>query len=202
MHVIRNTRTGELVFIDHSSTPAPLPGEAVYRAFDAATMQVGWTDKPYVPVHFDIDDAGRIVELSLDEAAAAGRYALPPSQKLSSGRVVDKTEQELVDEGILKLDDLKSHAIEGFSDLAFRARRAILPDYRLQNALLGIYDDATAADYKATVQAFRDEFYRLKGLVEEARDVESLRKIAPEFPHQVVPAAAGRKPSGGRRAKQ
>jgi hypothetical protein len=201
MHVIRNTRTGEVVFIDHSATPAPLPGEAVYGPFDAATMQVGWTDKPYVPVHFDIDADGHIVELSLDEAAVAGRHALPPTQKLLNGRIVDKTEHELVDEGILKLDDLKRHALEGFSDLAFRARRAILPDYRLQNALLGIYDNATAADYKATVQAFRDEFYRLKGLIEDAKDVESLRKIVPEFPTQMV-SAADRKPGGKRRAKQ
>ncbi len=196
MHVIRNTRTGAVVFIDRSSTPTARTGESVYGPFDPTTMQVGWTEKSYVPVHFDIDDVGRIVELSLDEAAAAGRYQLPRTQKLVAGKIVDKTEQELVDEGILKLDDLKKQTLEGFSDLVFRARRAILPDYKLQNALLGIYDEATVADYKATVQAFRDEFYRVKRLIEQSKDVEQLRKVVPEFPGQIVPAA-DRKPGGG-----
>ncbi len=197
MHVIRETGSGRVLHIDHSRSAAPRPGHEVYADFDPETMVVGWTAQRHVPIHFDIDGAGRIVELSLDEAAAAGRHELAPTQKLVDGRIVDKSEQELIEQGQLELAALKRRAVEELSAASFACRQAILPDYKLQNALLGIYDEATVAAFRATVQAFRAAFHRAREAIEAAPDLAGLRAVRAEFPTALAAAAGPAGEEGG-----
>jgi hypothetical protein len=63
----------------------------------------------------------------------------------------------------------------------------LIPDYKLQNAALGIYDKQTAAAYRATVNAFRAEVHRLEKEIESASTLGELRSIEPKFPETVLP---------------
>jgi hypothetical protein len=188
MHVIRDKKSGKVIYIDHSPSAELKPGEKVYPEFKVKTMEVGWTDKAYVPAYFDIDKQDRIVEMTPEQAVKAGLMELAPDQKLVKGEVVGKSDDELVNDGLLSLDDLKEQAIVGLSDYSFTKRQELLPDYRLQNAMLGVYDEKTVANCRATVQAFRDEFYRVKELIEKAKTVKALKAIEPNFPKKIVSA--------------
>lgn len=125
---------------------------------------------------------------SVAELVAEGRLELPPDQKVSGKRIVEKTPQELLKEKVFTLEQLKARMIERFSAQAFAHRRELVPDYRLQNAALGIYDEKTAADIRATVQAFRDEFHRLEAEVNKARSAKALEAIKPNYPRKLVKA--------------
>ncbi len=84
------------------------------------------------------------------------------------------------------LAEYKANKVSEFSLLAFDLREAILPEYKLVNAGLGIYDEATVLSYKLTVQAFRDEFYRLSGLIDEATTKEAIDAIEHNYPNELV----------------
>jgi hypothetical protein len=62
----------------------------------------------------------------------------------------------------------------------------MIPDYQLQNAALGVYDEAKRAACQATVAAFRDEFYRLKTAIENATTLAELEAIKPAYPTELV----------------
>jgi len=188
MHVVRQRAGKQLLHIDHRQTPRPLPALEVYPGFDPDSMELGWTADARIPAYFDINPDGLVVELDPDEAARRGLAPLPPTRKLVEGKVVPKSEAELVAEGIVDLGALKRQAIEGFSRAAFELRARLIPDYKLQNAALGIYDDEEVRGYRATVEAFRKEFYRLKEQIEKARSMEALAKIKPNFPDKLLPA--------------
>jgi hypothetical protein len=65
-------------------------------------------------------------------------------------------------------------------------RQKLIPDYQLQNAVLGVYDEARRTVYQTTIAAFRDEFYRLKTAVENASTLAELEAITPAFPAGIV----------------
>lgn len=90
--------------------------------------------------------------------------------------------RELLGEGLLTLEDVKKERIQYFSDLAFEKRRAIVPDYEMLNAALGIYDEQETAALKEIVRAFREEFYRLKNLIKNAATIEEIESIKDNFP--------------------
>jgi hypothetical protein len=92
----------------------------------------------------------------------------------------------MLDEDIITLDEYKQKRIQYFSGESFYIRNAFLPDYKLQNAALGIYDEAKTAVIKATVQAFKDEFNRLQGLVEQAADADAVDAVTPNYPGKLV----------------
>jgi hypothetical protein len=193
MHVVRQRANKQLLFIDHRRTSGPLPGREVYASFDPSTMELGWTDDGRIPAYFDIDPGGKVVELHPDEAAQRGLAPLPPTRKLVEGKVAPKSEAELIAEGLLDLAAIKGQAIEAYSGAAFALRAQLIPEYKLQNAALGIYEEDEVAGYKATIEAFRKEFYRLKKEVEAARSMAALAAIKPDFPTQLLPAPKRRK---------
>lgn len=79
------------------------------------------------------------------------------------------------------LEALKLQQIDRFSRMAFEMRDSIYPDYKLVNTSLGLYDQATTNKIVATVKAFRDEFYRLKSLIEVANSEEELNAIQAQY---------------------
>ena len=82
----------------------------------------------------------------------------------------------------VQLDIAKSAKIEYFNQLSFELRNNILPDYKLANASLGVYDENTIIQYSSLIQAFREEFYRLKALIENAESIEEVNNIQANFP--------------------
>jgi hypothetical protein len=82
---------------------------------------------------------------------------------------------------IPNLAELKESKIEYFSQLAFDKRSEIIPDYKLINASLGIYDEIETASIKAITASFRTEFYRLKALVESANNENELNSIVDNY---------------------
>lgn len=188
MHVIRNKHSKQVLHIDYAVSEGPLPGGAVFADFEPDSMELGWTAGKHIPSYFDIDERQHVVELPLHEAAARGLHQLGPSQKLVDGEIVDKTEDELVAEGFITLEAIKTQLTEAYSKAAFQLRAQLIPDYKLQNAALGVYDDKQVAEIRATVAAFRAEFYRLKELIEKATSASALKAIEPKFPTAVVQA--------------
>lgn len=75
------------------------------------------------------------------------------------------------------LEELKSSKINYFSDVAFQQRSDIIPDYKLINAGLGIYDEVETASITEIVGKYRTEYYRCKALVEAAQTTEELNNI-------------------------
>lgn len=188
MHAIRDKHTNKVLYIDYSSSEAPQPGKLVYPDFDDQQMEIGWTELPYIPAWFDIDKTGVIQELDLDEAANRGLYQLEPGQKLVKGKIVDMEKDELVAEGLLKLDDMKQQMLEFYNALSFHKRNELIPAYRLNNAALGVYDEKRVADYRATIQAFRDEAKRISDSINEATSVKELESIQENFPTSIISA--------------
>ena len=87
-----------------------------------------------------------------------------------------------------KLGYIKAELIHYYSTLSFQSRAGLIPDYKLQNAVLGVYDEKTLADYRSTIQRFRDEFYRVKETIESAKTLEELKAVKANFPTEIISA--------------
>ena len=82
----------------------------------------------------------------------------------------------------MNLEEYKALRIGQFSDLAFEKRKSFYDDYKLLNAALGsIYTVEVNTDILNCVKAFRDEFYRLQNLVNEARSIEEIDSITDNY---------------------
>ena len=79
------------------------------------------------------------------------------------------------------LDEVRANKISYFSQLAFDERAKILPEYKLINASLGVYDATETARIKAIVEAFRTEYYRLEALCKQAKTAEELEAIEANY---------------------
>lgn len=188
MHIIKDTDSGEIIYVDYTYTQSVSSGEDLYPQFDSNRMAVGWTEQSYLPAHFDIDKNGNIVEIDNDELLASGLLEIEPSQKLINGKIADKSQAELIEDGLIKLDDIKQGMLELYNAISFAKRNELIPDYKLNNAALGVYDDRRMADYKVTIQAFRDEAKRITGLINGATSVADLEAIEERFPTSIVSA--------------
>ena len=89
---------------------------------------------------------------------------------------------------VSKLQAHKNGMLEEYSQMSFGKRWEILKDYKLVNAAMDIYDASTKADYKATIEAFRAEYYRIKGIIDGASDIATIDAIVPNFPTEIVQA--------------
>ena len=79
------------------------------------------------------------------------------------------------------LDEVRANKISHFSQLAFDERAKILPEYKLINASLGVYDATETARIRAIVESFRTEYYRLEALCKQAKTVEELEVIEANY---------------------
>lgn len=206
MYVVIDKKTKDVIHVNPAPLSQKLSPKEVYFKFDDKHMQMGCFDGD-LPEHFDIDAKGNILPLNLEEkikrglvkvrdadkpveASAsvydeAGSLVLSAHQKVVGDQVVEKSQQEQVDEGLVSLEEIKSRKIEEFSQQSLAKRNTLIPDYKIHNALMGIGDENKLERYKATVEAFRQEFYRLKDEVEKAKDVKSIEKIEAKFPSEV-----------------
>jgi hypothetical protein len=94
--------------------------------------------------------------------------------------------EELYNEGSLTFANYQELKIRQFSDLSLKGRYTFLPDYKIQNGLLGIYDGQTTANIKYTLEVFRNEFYRLKELVETAQSLTEVLAIQANYPREIL----------------
>ena len=145
----------------------------------------------------------RIVEKSAAEKVADGLIKLRPEEKVEGDAIVRKAARELLQEKRITLADIKKERLQQFSSMALQLRAAILPDFKLQNAALGIYDEPTVAAFKATVEAFRDEFHRIEQLINDAKSLDAIEAIKEQFPRTPAePGPAGEaKPRSGQKKK-
>ena len=91
-----------------------------------------------------------------------------------------------VDVSLFDVESYKLSKINEISQQSFDMREAILPEYNLVNAGLGVYDEATVLSYKLTVQAFRDEFYRVSNLINAAETRSEIDAISISFPTSLI----------------
>ena len=217
MYVVRNRKSTAVIHVNHAPLSQELSGKEVYFKFNPNSMEIGKSDLPEMPEQFHIDKKGMIVELSLQEKVecgivelkpeekaegneivekslservADGLISLEPGQKLTGEEIVSKTTREMLDEGLIALEKYKQDRTNYYSRLAFEKRSSLIKDYKLLNVALGIYDSKTTANYRATVQAFRDEFYRIKKIIKEAKTVKRIDGIREGFPKKIVTAKA------------
>lgn len=76
-----------------------------------------------------------------------------------------------------KLENLKNGYINKISLMSFNIRNSKLPEYRISNASIDVYDEATKTSYKNMILDFRTEFYRMKGLIEAAESESEIITI-------------------------
>lgn len=79
------------------------------------------------------------------------------------------------------LTEIKANKIQHFSNKAFELRELIYPEYKLINASLGVYDATETLNIKRVVEEFREEFYRLKTLIESATTKEEVELITDNY---------------------
>ena len=79
------------------------------------------------------------------------------------------------------LEESIKFKVDAFSREAFESRERILPEYKITNCALGIYDQTTNNKITNTVNSFRNEFYRLKALCEACTSIEELDAVHSDY---------------------
>lgn len=79
------------------------------------------------------------------------------------------------------IEEIKTSMINQYSNLSFIKRQELLPDYKLINGALGVYGEEKKQLYIEIVNAFRNEYYRLKNLVDQSETKEELDGITTNF---------------------
>ena len=105
MYIIRKKNRGDIVFISSVDMQKQADPMDVYPEFNRETMEIGWHDSKVIPEHFDITKDGLVVALSLSEQVEQGLIQLTETQKIEDEKIVDKTEQELIEEGVIQVEE-------------------------------------------------------------------------------------------------
>jgi len=212
MYIVRDKKTKQIIHENPAPLSQQLSDKEIYFKFDPKQMEIGKLEGDF-PEHYKVDEDGMVVALTLEEKVSEGIYLLnphekveqdaiiektlsekvaqglidiSPNQKVLGGEIVEKNLQEMLEEGVMSLDEIKAQKIEEFSSIALSLRSSILPDYKIQNALMGIYGEKKAQTYKATVERFRNEFFRLKEEVEKTKTLKAIEAIKGNFPEEIV----------------
>ena len=88
---------------------------------------------------------------------------------------------KLIEPYIPTLEESIRFKVDAFSRESFESRERILPDYKITNSSLGIYDQATTNKILNTVVSYRTEFYRLKALCEACTSIEELDAVHSDY---------------------
>lgn len=127
-----------------------------------------------------------IAQKSLHEQLKEGLIKLGPNQRIVDDQIVTYSIKKMVDQGLIDFNEYKKRKIEEFSELSFEIRETLIPEYKLVNVGLNIYDENETDSIKATIQAFRKEFYRLKVAIEKAKTVKEVEAVKEKFPRKLI----------------
>jgi hypothetical protein len=124
MYIVRYKKSKKIVHINPAPLEQNLATTDIYYQFNARTMEIGKTEREYVPQNFEIGDNGVIMEtvtevngskdgqpgnpaLTLAEQIEAGLITISPYEKLedegAKAKIVNKTLSEQVAAGLLTL---------------------------------------------------------------------------------------------------
>lgn len=99
---------------------------------------------------------------------------------------------EAAGDWIFDIARYRSARIDEVSATSFARRGELFPDYRRDNLIAGIvYDEPyTLENYRATVEAFRAEYYRLKAAIEAAATRAAVDSVVAgaQWPDEIVEA--------------
>jgi hypothetical protein len=126
----------------------------------------------------------QIVAKSEKELLQDGVITLTPNQKLEGDKIVTYTNEEMVEKGYITLDQYKNRRLEEFHALSFQLMEVIIPHYKLLNAGMNIYSEEENNSIKATLQAFRNEYYNLKQQLEAAPDLQAAMAVKENYPRE------------------
>lgn len=185
MYVVREKKSKKVIHINPAPLKQALEGRDVYFKYDPFKMEIGKCEGP-LPEHFDITADGRIVEQTSADKAENNLIEPPPEHKIEEGEFLSASPAELLKQGRITLDEIRQQKKAYLAELALQRRREILPDYKIQNALMGIYEEGVMAVYKRTIEAFREEFKRLEELIDEAESFDDLEGIEADFPESLA----------------
>lgn len=159
MYVIIDKKSRAILHQSNSHPGEQKKPEELLTGFDAKTMVFGKSAEQFIPVHFEIKDG---VVVNQDPVLKANA---PPAETIT--RLRERKKKEITNRALF-------------------ARSQLLPDYKLLNAGLGLYDDARVAAIRATVDAFRDEVNRVEAQIAKAKSAKELEAVHALFPTELV----------------
>jgi hypothetical protein len=172
MYLIIDKKSHAILHMSNALPGEDKKPEELLPGFDPKTMVFGRAAQPYVPVRFEIKD-GVVIDL---DAPPAATKAAPKAAAETLPQARARRKQEI-------------------TGMALAGRAALVPDWQMLNAGLGLYDDARVASIKATVNAFRDEVGRLEAAIAAAKSTKELAALMPAFPTALVQPKAAAKGS-------
>lgn len=136
------------------------------------------------PGRYHVETDGEIVDI--EETRITISPVLPDIDPDNLDQVYETAEWNGIDDEGERLGYIKEALIQSYSARSFQLRDELIPDYKLQNAALGIYDKKTVATFSATVQGFRQEFKRLEKAIVAAKTLTRLKSIKAKFPDNIL----------------
>ena len=133
-----------------------------------------------------VNGVEQIVEKTLLEQVEEKIIELAQNQKVVNNEIVILNDRQMFDEKRLDLEEYKRLKIEYFSRLAFEKRAEILPEYKIQNAALGVYNKQKTEEIKNTILSFKQEFKTIKGEVESAKTADDVDKVKDSYPGELL----------------
>lgn len=162
MYIVVSKKTKEILHMSNSLPGEDKTAEELMPDFNIETMEFGRCADQYIAEKFEIKNG--VVKNIEDESAI-------------------QVETESKEESVV---DARLRRLQEFEYLALSERNAILPDFKLQNVALGIYDEKKVNAIRATVEAFIKEHKRLEAAVNKARSVKNIDAIEAKFPTAIV----------------
>jgi hypothetical protein len=154
MYIVIDKETKKVLWKNPAPLSQKLTPDQVWTEFKQDSMFIATCERD-LPQHWKVDDNFNIVEATLEDK---------------------------VNSGVIKLEYAKTELKQQYSNMSHLIRHSIIPDYKLINCSLGIYDKEYTKKIKKTIQAFRKEFYRIEKEISIAKTVDDLKNITPNFP--------------------
>jgi len=154
MYIVFDKQTKEILWKNPAPITQQLTPLEIWQQFNPEKMSIAKCEKN-IPEFWKVDENSNIIELTLEEK---------------------------INEGIVKLDTIKNEYKIGYSRLALETRKSFLPDYKILNCCLKIYEKNYSIKIKHTINAFRKEYYRIESLINNAKTLNDLNNITPNFP--------------------
>ena len=172
MYIFMNKKSGEWVI----STKDRLTPEQALSCDYSLVLNDEWDwgeCDEFINNYFDIVN-NKVVFWDLQKQYDNGILKLNPYSKIDNGFVVPKTRQELINDNVYSLDEVKTETIKQLSNDLLTKRSQLIPDYKIINSVLDLYTSDEKAEILSIVEKFRNEFYRMKALIEYATDVNDI----------------------------